>query len=81
MYRQIGLAMGYVGQGNQCPLKRPVLAFVRAAFPDGNGIPGGTDVPPMSESEAAAYSGDTAEPNPTDAAVAAFVAVLGRIYG
>ena len=81
VYRALGIAMGYVGQGNQAKFKKPVLEFVRAAFPDGNGIPAGTDVPAMADGEQAAYFGDDAEENPAPEVAQRFVAVLKRVYG
>ena len=73
--------MGYVGQGNQAKFKMPVLEFVRAAFPDGNVIPTGTNVPAMPDAELAAYFGDDAEENPSPEVVQLFEAVLKRVYG
>jgi len=81
VYRALGIAMGYVGHGNQAKFKMPVLEFVRAAFPDGNGIPAGTDVPAMPDAELAAYVGDDAEENPSTEVAQLFVAVLKRLYG
>jgi hypothetical protein len=81
VYRALGIAMGFVGQGNQVSFRKPVLAFVRGAFPDGSGVAAGTDVLPMPEDELAAYAGDAAEPSPPEALPSAFVTVLRRVYG
>ena len=57
------LVMGYVGKGNQCPLKRPLLAFPRVTFLDG-WCPTGINVAPSPDFEKVAYFGATVEFNP-----------------
>lgn len=72
----MAIALGYTGRGVQVTWAKPVLAFVRGAYPEGAGVPAGTDVPAMSAEEIAAWE---SEENPTEEQVEAWVAVLRRV--
>jgi len=75
-YRSMAVALGYTGRGVQVTWAKPVLAFVRGAYPVDTGVPAGTDVPAMSAEEIAAWK---SEGNPTEEQVDAWVTVLRRV--
>ena len=75
-YRAIALALGIRGRNNQVTWSPAVKAFIRGAYPVGDGVPAGTDVPAMEPDEIRAWE---TEPNPTEEQVEEWVSALLRV--
>jgi hypothetical protein len=75
-YRAVALALGIRGHNHQITWAPPVKAFIRGAYPVGDGVPAGTDVPAMEPDEIRAWE---TEPNPTEEQVEEWVSVLRRV--
>ena len=62
-YRAVALALGIRGHNHQITWAPAVKAFIRGAYPVGDGVPAGIDVPAMEPDEIRAWE---TEPNPTE---------------